>query len=275
MKIFLIVTFLMSSIFSQEVLVMKSGKKYEGEFLGIKNTVVFFLPEEKKKEYKYFTKNIELVHLLKHKGITIISDGKIAISDELKPIYTLNLGRRSFKLNPEFISKEKKEVCEKNSKISIVMLPLSKDYYGFSEFVQNAFDSVCYDIKNNIQALEFLDQKNISMENVNEYHLSEIGKNYNVDYLSHGYAYRLELPNKSSQTSSATGLAASSLWGSGDLTSLIESLPSAVSHYNSVKTQNKIAEKAGTYLAVTFYLYDIKTGKKRFIYQNTIIKKLI
>ena len=154
------------------------------------------------------------------------------------------------------------------------MMPISNDFYGFGEFIQTEFDSACFDIKSNMNGLEYLDSKSILPENINDFHLNKIGKDYGVDYVSHGYAYTIEVPNKASTPSVASGLAASSIWRSDNLTSIIESLPSAIAHYGNVLNHNKLAQSAGTYLAVTFYLYNMKSGKKEFVYQNTIIKKL-
>ena len=170
--------------------------------------------------------------------------------------------------------KKKEGLCEKNSKINIVMMPVSNDYYGLSELLHNVIDSACFNIKSNMEGLEYLDSKDLLSENLNDFHLNKIGKDYGVDYVSHGYAYTIEVPNKASAPSVASGLAASSIWGSDNLTSFFESLPSAVSHYGNVLNQNKLAQSAGTYLAVTFYLYNVQSGKKEFVYQNTIIKKL-
>jgi len=170
--------------------------------------------------------------------------------------------------------KKDEELCEKNSKKSIVMMPVRNDFYGFGEFIQTEFDSACFDIKSNMNGLEYLDSKSILPENINDFHLNKIGKDYGVNYVSHGYAYTIEVPNKASTPSVATGLAASSIWNVNNLTSLFESLPSAISHYGSVNNQSMMAEQAGTYLLVTFYLYNMESGKKEFVYQNTIIKKL-
>lgn len=255
----------------QDIMTMKSGIEHKGEFLGIKEGKVYFLPEDKIKEYKYFNEKISRVNVVKHNGILLINDGKWMLSEEAKVLYTLVQGRRSFRLNPEYI----KEICDRNSKKSILMMPVSKDYYGFSEYIKIKFDSACFNIKSNMNGLKYLDSKGMSSENINNFHLDEIGKDNGVDYVSHGYAFMIEVPNKASTPSVASGLAASSIWGSSDnLTSLLESLPSAFAHYGDVKNQRMLAKEAGTYLAVTFYLYDVKSGKKEFVYQNTIIKKL-
>ena len=76
------------------------------------------------------------------------------------------------------------------------MMPISNDFYGFGEFIQTEFDSACFDIKSNMNGLEYLDSKSILPENINDFHLNKIGKDYGVDYVSHGYAYTIEVPNK-------------------------------------------------------------------------------
>ena len=165
-------------------------------------------------------------------------------------------------------------ICEKNKNIKIVMLPISNDYYGLSELLHNVFNSTCFDIKSNMGGLKYLDSKHLLSENINDLNLNEIGKSSGVDYVSHGFAYTIDIPNKSSETSIAGGIAASSIWRTADLTSLLETLPSVISHYSDVKTQSNLAEQAGTYLLVTYYIYNMESGKKEFVYQNTIIKKL-
>ena len=154
------------------------------------------------------------------------------------------------------------------------MMPVSNDFYGVSEFLNNEFSAACFDIKSNMNGLKYLDTIKLLSENINDFHLSEIGNSGEVDYVAHGFAYTINIPNKSSPTSVASGLIASSNLATGDLTSFIVALPSTFSAISNVKHQNMLAEKAGTYLLVTYYLYDIATGQKEFIYQNTIIQKL-
>ena len=268
MRKYLLSSILFASIgYCQDVMVFKKGAVYNGEFLGVKSDVILFKPAN--------TQIMEVdkvkIRSLKQEKKVLVQDGKWKANS--KP-YIIPDGDYSYyaKVKPDISKKEDK--CEKNSEIRIVMIPISNDFYGLSDLLHNEFDSVCFDIKSNMSGLKYLDSKDLLSENINDFHLNEIGKSSDVDYVSHGFAYTIDIPNKSSQTSVATGLAASSIWRSDNPTSLFESLPSAISHYGNVKNQSMIAEQAGTYLLVTYYLYNMRTGKKEFVYQNTIIKKL-
>tara|TARA_B100001094_G_C17795074_1_gene606282 strand:- start:47 stop:700 length:654 start_codon:yes stop_codon:yes gene_type:complete len=164
--------------------------------------------------------------------------------------------------------------CKTNSKFSLMMMPINNDFYGVSDVFITEFDSACYNIKSNMEGLKYLDSKNLRSSDLSDYHLKTIGETQNVDYVSHGFAYTIEVPNKSSEQSAALGIAASSFGGSNDFSSLIESLPSAIAHFSDVNNQRKLASEAGTYLVVTYYFYDVKSGIKKYIYNNAIIKKL-
>ena len=268
MRNYLLAIIFFSSIgICQDVMIFKKGAVYNGEFLGVKGDLILFEPEN--------TQVMEVeekkIKTLKQEKKVLVQDGKWKANS--KP-YLIPEGHYSYYEKIKARISKKEDICKKNSEISIVMMPISNDFYGLSDLLNNEFDSVCFDIKSNMDGLKYLDSKNLLSESINDFHLNEIGKNSNVDYVSHGFAYTIDVPNKSSQTSVATGLAASSIWRSDNLTSLFESLPSAISHYGNVKNQSMIAEQAGTYLLVTYYLYNMRTGKKEFVYQNTIIKKL-
>ena len=248
-------------------MVFKKGAVYNGEFLGVQADLILFEPINS----SIIKVDKVKIRSLKKKKMLLVQDGKWKANS--KPYIIPDGNYSHYAIVKPDISKIKDQ-CEKNSEIRIVMMPISNDFYGLSEQLHSEFDSVCFDIKSNMNGLKYLDSKDLLSENINDSHLNEIGKSSDVDYVSHGFAYTIDIPNKSSQTSVATGLAASSIWRSDNLTSLFESLPSAISHYGNVKNQSMIAEQAGTYLLVTYYFYNMKSGKKEFVYQNTIIKKL-
>ena len=251
MKFLFFLFILTLPIFSQDQVRTKDGQSIKGE--------VEILKEQKSVKINKTSGGFTFVNFDNIKNIKD-SNGKVIWTYE-RYLYDLNAA-------------EKKKDCEKNSDISIIMMPVSNDFYGVSEFLNNEFSTACFDIRSNMNGLKYLDTKKLLPENINDFHLSEIGISGEVDYVAHGFAYTINIPNKSSPTSVASGLIASSNLATGDLTSFIDALPSTFSALSNVKHQNMLAEKAGTYLLVTYYFYNMATGKKEFIYQNTIIQNL-
>ena len=69
---------------------MKSGDQERGQFFGIKDGKVWFLPEGIKYEkVAYYSPKVSYDYTLKHKGKILINDGKWMLSDDMKIMYTL------------------------------------------------------------------------------------------------------------------------------------------------------------------------------------------
>ena len=153
----------------------------------------------------------------------------------------------------------------------MILLPINDDLYGLGEFVHNQFDSLCYTISSNISSLKYLDEKNIKLSEVNDYHLKSIGELNNIDFIGFGYAYRIQVPNKST---SASPLALSNIKNLNNLGNLFGALPDIVNKGMNFQNQSNLARESGSFLLLTYFFYDVKNGKRNYVYQNTIIKRL-
>ena len=259
---------------------LKSGTEYKGEFLGIKQSKVYFIPQDKIKDYNYFTKKISLVHLLKHNGIVLISDGKWMLSEETEVIYTLVTGRRSFKLNPEYLNIKREQSCKKNSKYKVLTMPLSNDFYGIADEIKIELEDYCYVLVDNFQALKFIDSKNVRVNEITDYHLMEVGKSASVDFVGYGYAYTMNVPNKTVATSTGTDIMASlyqfkptSIYDD-KWQDFLNGFPAIWSNSIQMKKQDAMADEAGVYVMLTYFFLNVETGERQYAFKNAVHKKI-
>jgi len=191
--------------------------------------------------------------------------GKEYVSEEA--LYELRKKRESI-LNE--ISEKK---CEKNKNIKILVMPFINDYYGLLEDVQDYLSvQLCYNIIDNKVGLEKMNQSNISINDLNAYHLVNIGKSANVDYVIHGYTYRYDVPFNYASVDDpkyVKPIGYKDYFGS-----LLYSMRTW-SVYNEELTRRSIAaSEAGSYIGLTYFSIDIHTGNKLFLLKNSTILKL-
>ena len=196
--------------------------------------------------YKYKYKDI--------KKIISTSDGKVLFD---KANYLTEKEKVRYEL-------EQAE-CDKNSKVKMVLLPISDDLYGVGDIVNRMYDSLCYSIEDNYEGLQYLSKESIKSSEVNNYHLKNIGDISKVDFVGHGYAYRVQIPNKSTST-----LPPNFSLSNDDISSLLSSLPT----YLNFRNQNQLAQMAGNYIYLTYYFFNIKNGKKEFVFKNQSFVKI-
>tara|TARA_B100001250_G_scaffold55793_2_gene43129 strand:+ start:1956 stop:2696 length:741 start_codon:yes stop_codon:yes gene_type:complete len=170
------------------------------------------------------------------------------------------------------------EDCEKNKNIKILMLPFVNDFYGLTDDSENAYKSVCFDVNQNIKALEYLNDNKLTIENLNDYHLKEIGQLNNVDFVFHGYTYVIDVPYKNSPIVSKNPLndLAESYdsvfdWNDGYF---FRDLATVWIYRQETKEKSYAIKEAGVYVVVTYFSLNIKTGEKKYILKNERIIKL-
>ena len=59
-------------------------------------------------------------------------------------------------------------------------MPIMDDFYGISSEIEKTLDSVCYDISTNSKGLKYLQDNNIKLDELNDYHLETISKNNDI-----------------------------------------------------------------------------------------------
>ena len=182
------------------------------------------------------------------------SDGKILFD------------RAAYLAEKEEVKYELKEAeCDKNSKVKMILLPIDGDLYGVGDIVNRMYDTLCYSIEDNYEGLQYLSKESIKLSEINNYHLKNIGDISKVDFVGHGYAYRVQIPNKSTST-----LPPDFSLNNDDISSLLSSLPA----YLNFGNQNQLAQMAGNYIYLTYYFFNVKNGKKEFVFKNRSFVKI-
>ena len=163
-------------MFSQNTIKLKSGGSFKGQV---------YLPEKgddsvrlNKSDGTFKFYNLDAIKYIKD------GEGEIIWSYE-KYIADINAERL-------------KVECNKNKDIKCIILPFQNDYYGLSDDTKDAYEKACFDVKSNIHALEFLSEKNVELNNLNDFYLKKIGESNNVDIIFHGYTYLIDVPYKNS-----------------------------------------------------------------------------
>ena len=176
----------------------------------------------------------------------------------------------------EWIKKQIEAMCTSNKTVRVLILPFKDDYYGLSQMIEENYDSLCYNRVENISALEYLYKENIKLNEINDYHLLNIGKTFSVDIIIYGYAYTIDVPFKYSPTSSDP-LAVTTLWESDyndPWNILFNSLGRAIIVGGQQIERGQAISEAGSYVILTYFALNIDTGKKLFILKNKKIMKV-
>ena len=169
-----------------------------------------------------------------------------------------------------------KEQCEDNKAISVLVLPIKDDFYGFTEDIEEAMDTIgCYNVFSNETALEFLYNENIQLQNINDFLIGKIGRTVGVDYIIYGYASEYDIPYKYASVGSDQSIQRMVHYNPDDyMTNLLVSINNWSSTANEIRMRTFASSVAGTYITLTYYSIDTKTGEKKFLTKNrTMMKK--
>ena len=183
-------------------------------------------------------------------------------------------GLRNQKQN--LIRKQMQEQCEDNKSISVLVLPIKDDFYGFTEDIEETMATDgCYNIFSNETALEFLYNENIQLQNINDFLIGKIGRTVGVDYIIYGYASEYDIPYKYAAVGSDQSIQRVAAYNPDDyMTNLLISINNWSATANEIRMRTLASSAAGTYITLTYYSIDIKTGGKKFLTKNkTMMKK--
>ena len=183
-------------------------------------------------------------------------------------------GLRKQKQN--LIRKRMQEQCEDNKSISVLVLPIKDDFYGFTEDIEETMTiDGCYNIFSNETALEFLYNENIQLQNINDFLIGKIGRTVGVDYIIYGYASEYDIPYKYAAVGSDQSIQRLVHYNPDDyMTNLLVSINNWSSTANEIRMRTFASSVAGTYITLTYYSIDTKTGGKKFLTKNkTMMKK--
>ena len=183
-------------------------------------------------------------------------------------------GLRNQKQN--LIRKRMQEQCEDNKSISVLVLPIKDDFYGFTEDIEETMATDgCYNIFSNETALEFLYNENIQLQNINDFLIGKIGRTVGVDYIIYGYASEYDIPYKYAAVGSDQSIQRVAAYNPDDyMTNLLISITNWSVTAKEISMRSLASSVAGTFITLTFYSIDIKTGEKKYLTKNkTMMKK--
>jgi len=173
-------------------------------------------------------------------------------------------------------------VCDSNKTIKVLVMPFKNDFYGISHMVEESYDSVCYDIVENIGALEYLSKENIKLDEINDYYLLKAGRAVSSDIIIYGYTYIFNIPYKYSPITSDPLVLQQSINDPyiGPLNindpygDAINSLMGIIIIGSQKIGRARAISKAGSYINLTYFVLNLKTGEKLFILKNKTVMKV-
>jgi hypothetical protein len=184
-----------------------------------------------------------------------------------------------FKSEEELLAEKEEQLivekCQSNSNIQFMVIPIKDDYYGLTEEVETLLDDSCYSVIDNIDGLAYLDEKKIRGEDINDFHLTSIGKKLKLNFVVYGFTYTVEEPFNYAGNPSATApyvpLMGNNSTIFGDV---VDALILGSVSATEERKRSQAAAEAGTYLGLNLFQIDINTGEKKILINNSRFKKL-
>jgi hypothetical protein len=255
---------LINFVSAQDIVTYEDGTEYKGKVVERKNYEVVFLPEGAK-----YPQTIPVWKIINIK----MADGTILDFSFIteKPESLLD----AEKILAEAEEKAIKEKCESNSKLKFMVIPIKDDFYGLTEEVETSLDALCYPVQDNIEGLAYLDEKKIRGEDINDFHLTSIGKKLKLNFVVYGFTYTVEEPFNYAGNPSATApyvpLMGNNSTIFGDV---VDALILGSVSATEERKRSQAAAEAGTYLGLNLFQIDINTGEKKILINNSRFKKL-
>ena len=280
-------------------IILKDGKKiYEiGNLKSAENGFLF-----KNIKSETFYSYSDLKHIKEGRNFIFATfSGELDIKDNNLIIKSLNGGGNIFKTeieklsyiendrsyifeNDNFIFETKQsrelkiaeEKCNDQREVKLVLINVKDDVYGISSSFRSLYNNECYDLVDFYDLYEYLYQENIDLNKIDEYILRKIGQHFNADKVFFGHSYLVEIPLKYTATTSDNV--------SGDISSGFDNVSPWVGIIDDVldiqeintqkKARNAAINTAGTYVYLTYFSIDVKSGHKDYIYLNNPTIKL-
>ena len=240
---------------------------------------------------KVFKRGLEKVEIPNPKGKVTFNDSKEQISVKTSTgmkflkykdvIKVSDKNKKVYWTYQEFLIKKQKklfrEQCAKNTSIKIAILDLSDDIYGLSDDLNNYYDSLCYDITDRMSVLEYVDKNNYSFKDLNDYQTKKIGSALGVDFVIKGYAYKYDIPFRYGSATQMNANRNELGWNYDneiDWLKVIYGWGERIQENKQISMRENAIKEAGSYIAITVYSLNVKTGKTKFIMKNKTVMKI-
>ena len=234
-------------------------------------------------------KNFDLNQYLKGKAEIVEADKTIRLktSSGMKFLNINNVEEVSEKngtiiwtfeeYNNRIIKEGFEALCEANKNKKLLFISLKDDVFGLSNELHSFYDSTCYEITDRYETLEYFEKNNIQKKNINDYHLLNAGKNFDVDFVITGYVYQFDVPFKYAPTTTDPN----SILGrinyddkSFNFENLTKRMFASYNVYKQRDNRDEAIISAGSYVNLTLFVINVKTGQKEFLMKNRTVLKL-
>ena len=227
----------------------------------------------KDKVLKIKVKNQAMIDLTTNNIIDLATDEIISF-EELNKIIEDKRTLEEFNR----LKKEKEKICESNSRVKFIVLPLKNDKYAITQNHINELESKCYNVINNYYALEYFNKNDIKLNDINDYDIIMMAKSLKIDQVVFGDVFTTEEPYKYTPglgdylTASELRKSQSSDLLKGIIKAIEDQKQKDKEAFENLR-QSIAVTKAGTYLYETIYVIDPTTMKREYVLTNSLVFK--
>ena len=167
-----------------------------------------------------------------------------------------------------------KIICEKNSGVSVILLNIKSDIYGISSSFNDIFIKDCFQVIDFYKVYDYMYQEKIDIDNIDEFILRKIGQHFNADKVFFGHSYIVNVPLKYTSTTSDdidVGFLNNS---NNQWIEILDTILDLETVGRQAKERNSAIKEAGSYVYLTYFSIDVKSGQKEYIYLNNPTIKL-
>jgi len=243
--------------FFNDIIITTTGEEITGRWLSTREENVSFIKKGDAKS--------ALIPKNSIKTITLSSGGSVDLN-----VITYKMSQEE--LDAQLLLQQ----CDENKQLRVLVIPIKDDIYGISPIIEENYDSLCYNVVKSISALEYFHKENISLDEINDYHLINAGQAVSANIVIYGYAYTFNVPYKYSPISSDP-LAVTTLWETdydSPWNTLFKSLTRGIVVGGQKTERAQAIFEAGSYVNLTYFALNIDTGEKLYILKNKTIMKV-
>ena len=165
-------------------------------------------------------------------------------------------------------------LCDKNKNTKLLFVNLKDDVFGISDELYSLYDSTCFIMVDNYSILGFFDKNKLNRKDINDFHLMNAAKELGADLIISGYTYQFNIPFKYAPTTSDVNSILAPANDDLSWNNISRKLMGAVAVYGQQKDRAVAITNAGTYVNITLFAIDVKTGEKKFMMKNNTILKI-
>jgi hypothetical protein len=260
-------------LLSQETIVLKKNNKT------IKGKVEIL---EKDNTIKIFTSG--KLQFYSTNDISEIFNNNNELIWPLEKVAEIKKQKEEIAARKEEIAARKKEACEEQKKTTLLILPFKNDKFGRTQNYINILNQACFKVVNNINALEYFNKNNISLESLNDFEIINMAKSLKVDEVFFGDLYIINKPFRYSPSGESTisekELGVKGKVARGENLDLFEKWL-YLSQEDFRKQQSEIEQAyresaridAGAFLYETIYTINVNKKERNYIQTNSLVMK--